>query len=293
MSVVIQPKIPDLSISVADLKALQNAGFSHKPPALKAPRIAAATEGKTKCGKTHFALYTPPEPLAFIMLDPGSLQLADKALAKGRKIFPKFIAHNKKASKDEGVALWKEFLEAVRLILQLKSIRTLVIDTITEAWELARIAYLGKLTNVKGIHYTEVNSAFSGLMNEIYYTRPDLNLILIQKVKKQYVKSGSGDNDMGNWDGKSYEAQGYGELEYLVDVSLVHGFNKSDGFFFTTKDSEATRFGPEFSGLKFKQSSEECSFLDLATHIFKDEAQCKDLGYDPIGADPEYWGMKF
>jgi hypothetical protein len=284
---------PNLSISQADLQALQKAGFTSKAPSLKPPRIACATEGKTKCGKTHWALYTPPEPLAFIMLDPGSLQLADKAMLRGRKIFPKFIAHDKKADQATAKKLWQEFREAVRLVMGIKGLRTLVIDTMTEAWELIRLAEFGKLTQVKGIHYGGINSEFAGLVDEMYYGRPDLNIILTQKVTKQYVK-GAGEGDMGNWDGKTMEAKGFGELEYHVDLSLVHGFSKAKGFFFVTKESEATRFGPEFAGLKFEQEpKDECSFVELAQFIFRDEDQCRALGYDAVGADPEYWGLRF
>ena len=288
MSALIQTFTP------ADLKALEAAGFATKAPALKPPRIACATEGKTKCGKTHWAIYTPPEPLSFIMLDPGSIPIADKARQQGRKIYPKFIAHNKKANKEEAMALWREFRGAIRATMAIKSMRTIVIDTMSEAWEMARLAVFGKLTQVKGIHYGEVNSDFAQLVDEMYYERPDLNIVLIQKVSKLYTKNPAKDDDMGSWDGKSMEAKGFGELEYHVDLSLVHGFSKSKGFFFVTKDSEATRFGPEYSGLKFEQQpKDECSFVELAQYIFKDEATCRSMGYDPAGADPEYWGLKF
>lgn len=287
MSTLIQTFTP------ADLKTLEAAGFNTKPPSLKPPRIACATEGKTKCGKTHWALYTTPEPVSFIMLDPGSIPISDKAIQSGRKIYPKFISHNKKANKDEAMNLWKEFRSAVRTVMGIKGLRTLVIDTMSEAWEMARLAAFGKLTQVKGIHYGEVNSEFASLVDEMYYGRPDLNIILVQKVSKLYTKTGDKD-EMGSWDGRSMEAKGFGELEYHVDMSLVHGFTKGAGFFFLTKDSEATRFGPEYSGLKFEQKPrDECSFVELAQFIFADEDKCRKMGYDPVGADPEYWGVKF
>ena len=267
------------SLSPADLRTLLSSGFTQADPRAylsSPPRLSIASRGRTKCGKTHFALMTTPQPVAYIMLDPGSVKLAQKAASMGRIILPKFIEHSKKETKEIAEKLWKDYRASLRTVMATKAIRTLVVDTITEVWELLQLAEFGKLKQNNKWAYGGLNAEFAGLIDELYYTRPDLNLVFIQKVKKEYsalTKDGE-----EKWDGKSYYAQGYSGLDYLVDLSISHGFNDRQ-FFFETLSTEATRMGGEFSGVRFK--GDECTFLDLALEIYKDH---------PIGSDPSYWG---
>lgn len=269
----------------ADLNALKLAGFTEPDPIKKGPpRLSLATEGRTKMGKTHFAIMTTPEPVAVITMDPGTAYVAQKAKSQGRKIYTTFIEHHKKEDQVTAKASWTKYRQAWRTILGMKFIRTMVVDPISESWELLQLAEFGKLKQNNKFAYGALNAEFSGLIDEVYYVRPDLNTIYIQKVKKLYVKGRKKDDDTdmgGDWDGKSYEPQGFKNLDYQVDLSIVHEFQKGK-FAIRTKDSTATRFGGEFADLVFGQ--EECTFVDLALHIFKD---------DPVGSDPEYWGWKF
>lgn len=267
-----------LIIPASDLSILKGAGFSQPTPTKKkTPRIAVATRGKTKNGKSHWALMTPPEPIGYLMLDAGALELSQKAVNRGRKIFPKFIEHSKKADKETAMKAWAEYMKAWRTLVAVKSVRTLVVDTIDEAWELIQMAEFGKVKQNNKFAYGPLNAEFGGLIEEAYYTRPDLNIILIQKVKKEYV------ND--NWDGKSMKPAGFASLEYLVDLNIVHYFREKK-FGFQTLASEATRFGPQFAGLDFFDT--ENTFTDLAMYVFKDHPD-----YDAVGADPEYWDPNY
>ena len=276
----------------ADLAALKAAGFAPPvPKPLKTPRIAVATSGRTKSGKSHWSIMTTPEPVAYIMADPGSLQLADKAVARGRKVIPLFIEHSKKESQDQAKLLWQKYRKAIQTVLGAKSIRTLVIDTETEMWELLQMAEFGKLKQNNKFAYGALNAEFSGIVENAYYARPDLNLVVISKVKKLNTKGkpkADGQDMGGDWDGKTYETKGYKDMDYLVDLSIRHGFAERQ-FYFETNDSEATRFGGEYSGLKF--AGPECSFTDLALHVFKDADKCRELGFEVSGCDPEYWGV--
>jgi hypothetical protein len=265
------------AINQNDLKQLISAGFltPQQIKGSKTPRLAVLSDGKTKSGKSHWALMTTPEPVAYIMLDPGALEISEKAIKAGRQIIPKFIGHDKKENQETAKKLWQEYRSTVRAVLGAKSIRTIVVDTMSESWELARLSQFGKLDKVPGFMYTAINAEFSGLCDEIYYGRPDLNIIYLQRLKKAYK-----DNE---WDGRTMESKGYGELEYNVDLSIRQYFiprkgKEEPGFGFQVKESEATRKGAEFAGLQFER--EECSFIDLALTIFKD---------DPVGGDPAYW----
>lgn len=270
------------NLSQADLKSLLSSGFIQADPKayLKAPpRLALACRGKTKHGKSHFAYMTTPQPVASIMLDPGSHHIANKAAAANRIIIPKFINHSKKESKEVAEKLWQEYRSAIRAVMATKSIRTLVVDTITEAWELLQMATFGKINQNNKFAYGPLNAEFAGLVDEIYYARPDLNIIYIQKIKKEYGAD-------EKWDGKSYYAQGFSGFDYLVDVNIIHGFNKGE-FFFETDSTAASRLGGQFSGLRFGKNEHgisECSFLDLALHIYGPEG----INH-PQGSDPSYW----
>lgn len=264
-------------IPESELAALKKAGFSIAKGSEKVPRISVATRARTKNGKSHWAIMTTPDPVAVIMLDPGTGEITEKAAAAGRVIIPKFINHSTKAVQEECKKTWQDIRKSINAIIATKSIRTLVIDTISECWELIQLAEFGRIKQNNKFAYGGINAEFSGMIEEIYYSRPDLNTVYIQKVKKQYVDD--------KWDGKSVEAKGFESLPYLVDLSLMHFFQINNGeriFGFRTDSSEATRFGGQFSGLEFK--GEENTFTDLALEIFKGH---------PQGGDPRYWGLSF
>lgn len=270
------------SITPADLKALKDAGFIQpSPQPSKPPRISVATRGKTKRGKTHWAIFTPPDPIAVISLDTGTRQIVDKAVAQGRVVMPFYIDHSRRDDQAQAKKSWQDYRKALSVIRASRSIRTLVIDTISDAWDLIQLAEFGKLKQNNKFAYGGINAEFPGLVEEFYHANPSINTVYIQKLKKQYT----GDN----WDGKSMQAVGFNGFDYLVDLSITHIF-EGGKFGFETDASEATRFGPEFSGLKFMDG--ECSFVDLAMNIFSDEEKCKRLGFGSQGADPEYWGVR-
>jgi hypothetical protein len=268
--------MPDQPILASDLNLLKTAGFSQPSAKLKTPRISMATCGRTKNGKSHWAVMTSPEPVAYIMLDPGSREIATKAAAMGKKIVSKFIDHSKKDNQETAKKVWAEYRASIRAIMATKSIRTLVVDTIDECWEIIQLAEFGKLKQNNKFAYGGVNAEFGGLIDEVYFGREDLNTIYIQKVKKSYIDD--------KWDGKTFKPAGFSSLDYLVDMSIEHFFREKN-FGFRTLATEATRFGAQFSGLEFY--AEENSFLDLALHIFNPANGL--VGYDPVGADPFYW----
>ena len=261
------------TISTSDLSHLKSAGFTVPVKgADKPPRLSVLTQGKTKNGKSHWAYFTTPEPVTAIVLDPGTMPIVQKAIDAGRNILPIFINHSRKETKEEATKLWQQYRSALRAVMASKSVRTLVVDTSQEAWELARMKEFGKIDKVMGFQYTGLNAEYGGLIDELYYGRPDLNTIYIDKSKKNYVDD--------KWDGKSYERKGFSDLEFQVDLSITHYF-KGGKFGFQIDSSTATRFGPEFSGLKFDDN--ECTFMDLAMTVYANH---------PQGSDPEYWGLK-
>lgn len=271
-----------LALSSADLKSLKDAGFVQpSPTARRPPRISIASRGNTKRGKTHWAICTPPDPVAVISLDPGTRQVVDKAIAMGRQVLPFYLDHSKREDQATAKKLWSDYRKAIRTIMGIKAIRTLVVDTTTDVWDLVQLAEFGKLKQNNKFAYGGINAEFAGLIDEVYFGCPGLNTIYISKLKKAYVDD--------KWDGKAMYAAGYSGMDYLVDLNMTHVFRNKE-FGFVIDDSEATRFGADYSGLEFMGG--ECSFLDLAMHIFADKEKCKALGFGDEGADPTYWGMR-
>jgi len=177
-------------------------------------RLIMRVGGLDKNGKTHFAL-TAPGPIGVLDMDRGMEGVVEKFLADKTIYVKKFRDMPAKTEKDHD-ARWNALEDGYHSLLGDKSIRTVVMDTDTESWEMARLAYLGKLTQVKSHHYTEVNTAYRKLVDAAFDS--DKNVIFIARYKKQYVKKNK-DSDDGAWNG-AYEPAGFTELPYLVQVNL-------------------------------------------------------------------------
>ena len=97
-------------------------------------------------------------------------------------------------------------------------IRSILYDTDTEAWEIARLAYLGKLVGVRELHYPEVNSIFRNVIDMAL--AHDKNVIFTCRLRKQYVRSRNNEGkDASAWNGL-YEESGFGEFASIVQVNL-------------------------------------------------------------------------
>jgi hypothetical protein len=167
-------------------------------------RLVLALRGKEKQGKTHFAL-TAPGPIALFNQDVGLEGVIHKFTSDKVIAVYEFGEYSTKVLADQE---WNRFLRAWQMCLARDDLRTIIMDTATDVWELARMAYLGKLTKVMPHNYTEVNSVFRKFIREVYDT--DKNLILIMKQKPVYVN----DTRTGEW-----EASGFSDTKYLVQCN--------------------------------------------------------------------------
>jgi len=203
-------------------------------------RLMMAETGHEKSGKSHWPIITAPEPLAAISLDPGTKEVVDKARAMGRRILhrahriprplPGLSAEDRK--KQCGIE-WDAVRRSFDAAVSAKFLRSLVIDTETETYELGRLAHFGKLQQVKPHHYAEINAEMRDLIKGTYDERPDLNIFLIRKYKKEYRENRkTGDS---SWTG-GYEPGGFGDVPFLVDLSIEH-------FFEMVTDERGKEFG--------------------------------------------------
>jgi hypothetical protein len=174
-----------------------------------------SVSGLEKQGKTHFAL-TAPGPIAYFGLDIGTEGVI------GKFVTNKTIWAMEIIVPMDGVAAtetWNKFYSTYEAVLNMNDIRTIILDTATEAWELLRLARFGKLTQVMPHHYGPVNAEYRKLIRAAYMS--DKNLILLHKMKSVYV------NDKRTRD---YERAGFSDTGFLVQVNCQI-YRDDDGIF--------------------------------------------------------------
>lgn len=186
-------------------------------------RLILRVGGLDKSGKTHFAL-TAPSPIAIINADRGLEGVAEKFLGeKEINVTPNF-RDMPSETEDQQEKRWSELYDCYWSALEDNSTRSIVMDTDTEAWEIARLAKLGRLEKVPPLKYTQLNRMFREMIDAAF--THDKNLILICKYKKQYmVREGS--DDLGKWNGK-YEPSGFNDLPFIVQANLRTRMTRDD-----------------------------------------------------------------
>jgi len=203
--------------------SLAEAGFL-VPSSTIVPRVTVCTVSGEKLGKTHWAIWTAPPPVAVISTDTGTRAVVEKCIREtGKRIhllqLTAATALLEARRGDAGEGEWKRAKDAIYSAVEDESVRTLVIDTATEMWELCRLSAFGKLAQVKPQHYAIPNGEFRNLLKYAYEARPELNAVWIHKHKKEY--KGNVKDDTSNWTGR-YERSGMADVPFLVDVTLEH-----------------------------------------------------------------------
>lgn len=237
--------------------ALKIEGFDKANDKVK-HRLIMSINGLEKQGKTHFAL-TAPGPVAYLDFDMGSEGVlhkftGDKDILVSTHDIPKDPSTDGGFNYDKA---WKKFYNSFKKALEHPQVRSVVVDTGTEMWELLRMARFGKLTQVKPHHYGPVNAEMQELIRMAYEL--DKNLILIHKMKQQYVDD--------KFNGK-YEAAGFKNTPFLVQINAETSFE--DGVF--TLRVVDCRHDMGLAGMEL----EGCDFPTLAQFVFPD-------------SDPDTW----
>lgn len=168
--------------------------------------------GEAKFGKTHLAL-TMPGPIGYIDMDLGTRGVIEK-FAGEKEIWrasidmPMIIA---KSAKDDLKSTygpkWAEFGKAFHYFV--KNARSIVVDTWTEAYQLAQLATFGSLSQNNKFGYGAIYAELKGFLNAA--DRAGTNVFLIQRTKDEYK------NDAKT--GKRVPA-GYKDTQFDVDVVL-------------------------------------------------------------------------
>lgn len=178
-------------------------------------RLVLRIGGLEKNGKTHFGM-TAPGATGILDMDRGLEGVIEKFLPFKTIYRCNFRAMPAETQKDYE-ARWDTFKERHYTLLEGHDVRTILWDTDTEAWEMARLAFFGKLSQIKPHHYAEINREFRSLIDAAF--DHDKNLILICKYKKQYVAREGGRDDDAKWNGK-YEEAGFTDMPFIVQANL-------------------------------------------------------------------------
>jgi hypothetical protein len=263
-----QPPTPTLS----SLSAIFTAPASYISTDI--PRLAINLEALDKCGKTHYALFTTPDPICLVTNDPGTVHVTKKAIAAGRRI-PHILeldynspdpAITKTADVDKQewsawIKEWNRYKAGMKALEKDTSIRTLVRDTETDIWQLCMLSHFGKTQKIEQHMRTEANADYAKVFNDLYRARPDLNMVLIHKLKKQYVKNSKGNAD---WTG-DYETSGMNQVAFHVDLSLKAGWDPQYKMMYTEL-TKPCRYG--FSLVGKRWYGKDSHFGLLALEIF-------------------------
>lgn len=173
-------------------KSLRDTGFKLAQTDTKR-RLIVAADSERGSGKTNFAL-TFPGPIAYINIDQNEDGVVQK-FQKKKKVFvrdivlPPIGTKNTDAIADKAGDIWSDFCNDYLGAVRDPAVRTVVVDTATELWELLRLSLYGKLTQVISRDYSHANAIYNQLVREIKNT--DKNLILLHKLTAEYVNDKS------------------------------------------------------------------------------------------------------
>jgi len=188
------------------VKQLKDLGFSDIIEEIP-HRLIASISGREKAGKTHLAL-TAPGPVIFFNIDIGTEGVISK-FQSDKHIFVYDVRIPKGATQDTYQVMWADLKSRMMKAYSL-NIGTVIVDTGSEAFELARLAHFGKLTQVLPHHYVQVNSEWRELMRAAYDST--MNTIYIHKMKPKWV-AGNRTED--------YEPTGFSEMGYLSQINII------------------------------------------------------------------------
>lgn len=200
----------------------------------KLRRLLIGSEGPPDSGKTEFALSAPGVGMC-IVLDRGIDGVLDNPEPPkwrnpdfGFKVVSTPV--QTAGTQAEFLEAWKQFRTMAYETAFDPAVRSVVLDGDSDSWELQRLGAWGKVVQVPPHMYTEVNAARRAFYAKLW----DSGKIVIgtNKIKKLYLpvydevtgkpKLEPSGKQVREWDGKSWDRQGFDDQEYLWQIQLRH-----------------------------------------------------------------------
>lgn len=176
-------------------------------------RLIMSIVGREKSGKTNLGL-TAPDPIAILDFDYGLEGVVQKF--SGKKVYTSEYRINE-ISADKFKSEADRFKKEYRALLADKFIRSIIVDTGTEMWELFRMAAFGKLTQVMPHQYGPVNGEVRSLIRDAYSSNK--NVIFLHKMGEKYLN---------NQPTGQYIMAGFKDMPYAVQVNCLM-WRETDG----------------------------------------------------------------
>lgn len=191
------------------------------------PRGVINIQGLEKSLKTTLAL-SVEEPIYVLAFEKRTLQTADTEAKKGKTIYSVdltdwttggLVAGNRKSAED----IWAEFTMSFIGAMQHPDIASVVIDPFTIGYDVARLARLGKLSQVPPMFYEHLNSELSTLFwNADTYGK---NLIVVNTMGEEWINKAPTGN---------YKMDGWRHTPQAVQVNIQTWRNPQDNSFHAT-----------------------------------------------------------
>lgn len=209
--------------------------------------VMIGTEGGANTGKTEFA-WSAPGPGIHHALDRGHRSTLEnneppstRNLIEGDNllILPTEVPLNSGTTKEQALASWRTWYENhYKKSLSNVDVRTVILDGDSDSFEWQTLAEFGRTAQIPPIQRTSLNAARRVMIARAV----DSGKVFIStnKLKKKYedVHDGNGQPVMDptkpgqtlrEWDGKSYERQGFNDHEYGYEIQLRHIYQRAEG----------------------------------------------------------------
>lgn len=215
-------------------------------------RLIVSIYGGEKTGKNHFA-FTAPGPIGLHSFDYGDEGMIEKFIRgevpgvppvkveKAEYIVNVPRGAGVQETSDACTPAWLAF--SSNYPLGLGRFRTTVIDTATDAYEMVRMAYFGKLQQVMPHHYAPVNAEFKSLFRQAY-SAEGKNLVLLARHKEEWVSKLVQGKEKADRTGRMIYA-GYKDSPYEVQIHM-RSFKEAGEF---KMEIEDCRQNPALEGM--------------------------------------------
>lgn len=251
--------------------AVSGSDFGLPPEPKKSAIISIA--GREKEGKTSAALNSPG-PIAYFDIDRRGLHAVRRAIDAGKKVeYLQLPIPKKSGTKDTKIVmsdyqkvwdLFRKNYEAALAASEKGDIRTIIIDTSSDLWEIKMLAAFGRTDKIMPRDRGIPNMEF----REMIRMARDfpVHVIHVEKAKEEWA----GNEPTGN-----IVRKGHPELGYDVDVTTLMRINKKKKF-----ELEVIRAGinAQINGNKYTEDD----WMDYGPFVWL----CTEL-YE--GTSPDEW----
>lgn len=227
-------------------------------------RLLIASQGRDKSGKTEFG-FTAPSPIAVISMDIGLEGVVEKWVKRGKKIWVAHFNVPPVVNQSEYLGVFNRTRDAYYKAISHKDVRTVLVDTGTDWWELARLAEFGQLSPAADIKraYAPLNQLFRSLLKMGFDTNK--SIIITHKMKENWTIKQLANGKVQDVADGTYSRAGFSESEYLVQANIEHRYNRDTGKF----EIEILNCRQNMNMTGMTLIGDECTFANVGSLIFE------------------------